>query len=106
MTRRRAGGPSESTLTKRMRLRIVKRGGWARKTHGGPQGAGWPDLVCIYRGYPVMLEVKLPGREKTLTTLQRVTLEKMREAGALAFCVTTIAQVDLILDAIDRVKGE
>lgn len=95
-----ARGP-ETKLVNKMRLAIKARGGWARKSHGGPQGAGWPDLVCVYRGHAVMVEVKVPGKERNLTKLQRLTLDDIKAAGGIALCLTTVDQVTRLLDRID-----
>jgi hypothetical protein len=92
---------TESALTNKIRLRVKERGGWARKVAGGPHGAGWPDLCCVYQGVPVMLEVKLPGKEGTLTKLQAQTLTDLEAVGAVAEMVTSVEQVDRLLDAID-----
>lgn len=93
---------NESDLTKKMAVRIRTRGGWARKIAGGPGQSGLPDLLAAYRGHFIGLEVKMPGRERTLTDLQAATLKAMKRGGAIALMVTTVQQVDRIMDAIDR----
>lgn len=95
---------SESSLSKNIAAAIRKRGGWARKTHGGPVMAGWPDVVGVYRGYALWWEVKLPDKEKNLTVLQAAVLEEAGKAGAIARVITSVAQGNKILDAIDRKK--
>jgi hypothetical protein len=95
---------NEATLTKNLGALIRARGGWARKAHGGPHMSGWPDLICIYRGVPLWLEVKLPGRENTLTTKQALTLQEAKAAGGIARMVSSKAQVTALLDKIDEVK--
>lgn len=96
---------NESGLSKKIAKRIRDRGGWARKIPGGPQGAGFPDIIGCYRGVMLGLETKMPGREGTLTTLQRQTLLAMREGGALAVVVTSVSHVDRIMDHIDKIKS-
>jgi len=96
---------NEATLTKNLGALIRKRGGWARKTHGGIHGAGWPDLICVYRGVPLWLEVKLPGKEKNLTNLQAQVLREAKAAGAVALVVTSRSQVTALLDKIDERRG-
>jgi len=95
---------SESKLTKRMVARLKQRGAWARKIHGNMYTAGLPDIMAVYKGWGLGLEVKVPGREKTLTEMQAKTLTRIEEAGGYGQMVTTIEQVDNILDAIDEME--
>jgi hypothetical protein len=66
--------------------------------------AGLPDIIACYRGWCLGLEVKKPGREKTLTEMQAKTLGRIEEAGGYGQMVTTVEQVDDILDAIDDME--
>jgi Holliday junction resolvase len=93
---------NESQLAKNMALRIRKRGGWARKIAGGPGQAGLPDIIAGYRRYGLGLEVKMPGKENNVTVLQQKTLDDMAAAGMITAVVTTVGQVDRILDRIDK----
>lgn len=92
----------ESTLNKNAAALIRKRGGWARKLHGGIHGRGLPDIVGAYRGHALLLEGKLPGKEKTLTKLQAQTLKEGKDAGAVTAVFTTTTRINQILDQIDR----
>lgn len=92
----------EGTLSGKMARRVRDRGGWCRKVHGGTYGAGWPDLMGVYKGLALCIEVKMPGRENTVTELQAETLANLRKAGALAFVLTSMKQLNHLLDAIDR----
>lgn len=96
---------TEATLSKNIAELIRKRNGWARKSHGGIYMAGWPDVIAVYRRHALFLEVKLPGKEGTLTKLQAATLAEAKKAGAIAMMVTSTAQVKAVLDKIDRVYG-
>lgn len=91
----------ESDLAKKMAKLIRDRGGWARKIAGGPGQAGLPDILAGYRGHGIGLEVKMPGREGTLTDLQAKTLRDMASSGMVTAVVTTVQQVGRILDKID-----
>lgn len=95
---------NEAALSKKIAKRIRDRGGWARKIPGGPTGAGLPDIVACYRGYGLWIETKLPGKEKTLTTLQKLTLDAICAAGGIARMVVSVQEVDRILDKIDKVR--
>lgn len=69
------------------------------KTHGGPyQRAGIPDIIGSVEGSFIGIEVKVPGRENTLTDLQQHTIDQINESGGLAFMSTNPE------DAIDRIK--
>jgi Holliday junction resolvase len=92
----------ENALSAKMAKRVRERGGWMRKVAGGPYGAGWPDNVGVYRGVMLAIEVKLPGKEKTLTELQAQTLKDLRNAGAVALMLTSVRQVDHVLDCVDQ----
>lgn len=97
---------TEADLSKKMVGVIRDRGGWAVKTHGDPrQRRGLPDIIGCYRSIHLGLEVKLPGKERTLTPLQAHTLAEIRSAGGVARMVTTIDGVNQLLDLIDRYKG-
>lgn len=94
---------NESEYTrKKIMPRIRDRGGVAVKKAAGPHSPrGMPDVLGCYRGRAIALEVKLPGRENTLTEIQRDTLDTWRAAGAEAAMVSDPGRVDDILDGID-----
>lgn len=92
----------ESTLAKSMARRIRDRGGWARKTHGGQFSSGLPDIIASYRGHFIGIEVKMPGRENTLTLNQKGVLDGIRATGGIARMYVSVTQVDRLLDAIDK----
>jgi len=51
---------------------------------------GFPDLIGCVNGLFIGIEVKLPGKEKTLTERQILVLDELREKGkALAFMCTS-----------------
>lgn len=95
----------ESDLSAKMAKRVRDQGGWCRKVAGGPYGAGWPDLVGAYKDVFLGLEVKLPGKESTLTDLQRATLTDLQSAGAVACMVTSMKQLDHVLNCIDKAQS-
>ena len=94
---------NESVYTrKKIMPVIVRRGGVCVKRAAGPHSPkGLADVTACYRGRTVVLEVKLPGRERTLTEIQRDRLDDWQAAGAEAEMVTTPEQVEAILDRID-----
>jgi len=92
----------EGELTRRIVKAMRDRGAWAVKLHGGPhQARGLPDVIAVYRGHGIGLEVKRPGRESTLTAIQAATLKDIRKAGGAAIMVTSEDDADHVLDRID-----
>lgn len=81
----------ESDLTKKIRLALKEcYGGVWVKLPGGPYMiTGMPDLIGVVQGRFIGIEVKVPGREKTLTERQKLVLEQLQAAGALAFMTTS-----------------
>ena len=75
-------------------------GCFAFKEHGGMYGtAGLPDIICCYRGTFIGFEVKAPdGR---LSKLQEITISKIKEAKGEAFKVTSVEEVNLILEKLN-----
>ena len=82
---------SEATL----RSRIIKAlraysGEWFVTHQTGYQEKGLPDIIGCYSGMFYGLEVKLPGKEHTLTPKQSHVLGRIRGAGGKATMVTTV----------------
>lgn len=96
----------ESTLKKNCAKLVRDRGGWARSIPQGIHSAGMADLLGVYRGYCLVWETKLPGKENTLTKLQAEVLAQAKAAGAVAMVITTTTQARKVLDAIDRKKDK
>lgn len=92
----------EADLSKKIAKKMRDRGCWAVKIAGGPrQGAGLPDIIGCYAGCFLGIEVKLPGKEKTITQLQSARLEAISSRGGYAVMVTTWEQVEFMLNHID-----
>ena len=61
------------------------------KTYGSPfQRKGLPDIIGCVNGFFIGIEVKVPGRENTLTELQKDTLDEIQKAGGIAFMTTSV----------------
>ena len=60
--------------------------------------AGWPDIIGVFRGRALALEVKRPGGKAT--KLQLATLDKWKAAGALAGVVTSIEEARRIIEEV------
>jgi hypothetical protein len=93
----------EARIVKKIQRRIEVRGGRCFKIHGGDnpfQEAGIPDILACYRGMFLGLEVKQPGEEPS--PIQRKVLSEIKRAGGIALVLTSLKQVDLLLDEIDK----
>lgn len=91
----------EAALTKKIRLKLAEKfGGRWFKMAGGPyMTVGLPDLIGTVHGYFIAIEVKVPGREKTLTDRQALVIRELTDRGeCLAFMTTSVE------DALNRVE--
>lgn len=90
----------ESRLVKEILLSLRREypSSFWTKIHGGAyQRVGLPDIIGCVQGRFVGIEVKLPGKEATLTALQGYTLDALVNAGAIAGMVTSKEQaIELI----------
>ena len=83
-------------------LRLLKKtpGCFSWKTHGGAYGtAGIPDIIACLHGRFVAFEVKTETGK--LSKLQEITIQRIREAGGIAFTVRSAAQVAAILKQLE-----
>lgn len=86
----------ESALQTRIRKALLEEfpGAWIVKVHGSAyQTAGIPDLLGCIEGRTVGIEVKLPGKENTLTARQSDALVSIRKAGGIAFVASGVHTV-------------
>ena len=60
---------------------------------------GCSDILCCYRGAYIALEVKRPG--KKATPKQEGFLAAVRKAGGIGAVVTSVGDVERILDDVD-----
>ena len=67
----------------------------ARKIHGGPYMAGWPDILCVKDGQAYFFEVKRPGGKAT--KLQLYELSEWTKAGAKTAIVTSVDEVRKVM---------
>lgn len=63
--------------------------------------AGTSDLICLYRGKYLALEIKCPKLKPT--GKQQAFLEAVRLAGGIGMVLTSVADAEVLLDAI---KGD
>ena len=91
----------EVDLSRKIVTALRDSGAWAQKIHGSAfQTTGLPDILGCYMGQFFGLEVKLPGKESTLTRIQGATLKSIRDAGGHADLVTSVEDAISILERI------
>ncbi|MDR1628541.1 MAG: VRR-NUC domain-containing protein [Oscillospiraceae bacterium] len=72
---------------------------FAWKNHGDLfSQAGIPDIICCIGGKFVAFEIKTSTGK--LSKLQEITIEKIKNAGGLAFKVTSLDEVKKILKGV------
>lgn len=97
---------TEADLSKKIVLALRDRGAWAIKTHGDPrQRRGLPDIIGCYRSIFFGFEVKLPGKEDTITQLQAQTLLEIRRSGGVGRMVTSVEEALKLLELIGRYRA-
>lgn len=90
---------SERAIVDAIRRLLQRRGAWFVKTTG-VSVTGIPDLIVIYKGFGIGVEVKQPGRQPT--PAQRYQLDSIERAHGLAIVATSPDQVREQLDLIDQ----
>ena len=87
----------EVTIQKNIIRYLKDLGAWCLKVHGSPyQRAGVPDLLCCHEGLFYAFEVKRPGARPT--PLQAHELEQVQTAGGTAAVVTSVEDVQNIIE--------
>lgn len=73
-----------------------------RKRHGSPfTVAGDPDIYGLWRGHHFEIELKRPGESPTL--LQQYHLRQWQRAGAHAFVVHSLPELQHAIDTLRKV---
>jgi hypothetical protein len=93
----------EARIVKRIRAYLEGLGAWVFNVHGGDnpfQEVGVPDLLSCLQGRFIGLEVKQPGEEPSAR--QKVVLRRIEEAGGIAAVVTSVEEVERLLQRTIR----
>lgn len=91
----------ESKLTRKIKKAVEAAGAYARKIHGSMYVEGIPDIVLCYRGCFIGLEVKMPGKARKLTQLQKHNLDQIEKAGGYGRVVTSVEEALQVLKEVD-----
>lgn len=63
---------------------------------------GLPDIICLYRGFFLGLELKKENGKPTL--LQKKKLKAINDNGGIGLIVRSVEEVDALLTRIDMIK--
>ena len=92
----------EAAIVKKIRKKLKDTYGtdiWIFKTHGGAdQMRGLPDLIGVYHGYFVAMEVKKPGGHAT--DLQAFTMQQIQKAGGYASVIHSVEEALAFLGTV------
>ncbi len=90
----------------RLRSNIVKKlrlySGWWTVTHADQFGeGGLPDIIGCVQGRFIGLEVKVPGKQHTLTERQAHRISQINSSGGKATMVTSVDEAfDFVFSSI------
>ena len=80
-------------ILKKLRSTTQQEGLWI-KIHGGPfQVVGLPDIIGLYKGRFYGFEIKLPGKEDTLTAVQQYYIDRINNCGGVSLMATSVREV-------------
>lgn len=79
---------------------------WYMKVHGGVlQRRGVPDLLIVFHGHALFVELKTPGRQPT--RLQAHVMAQIEKAGGSANVVHSVAEMqDFLREVIATLTAE
>ena len=84
----------ESALVRKIMTQLESSVGglWIKISAGPSQVSGLPDIMGCCKARFIGIEVKVPGKEKTLRPLQALWLLKINNAGGLGFMTTSVEE--------------
>jgi hypothetical protein len=88
----------EGKLKVALRKELTRQGIFHYIAAAGPYSIhGIPDIVCIWQGRALYVEVKAPGKRGHTTANQKRMLRQIADAGGIACVVDSIEQLQEIL---------
>ncbi len=64
------------------------------KSHGGMYSTpGVPDVIGVYQGKFLGIEVKRPDKKKSVTKLQQTFINKLNDCGGISFVACSVDDV-------------
>lgn len=90
----------EGKLKAAIRLELNRRGIWHYVAAAGPYSVhGIPDIVGVWCGRALYIEVKAPGKRRNTTANQKRMLLQIADAGGIACVIDDLTQLQEILSA-------
>lgn len=86
---------NESQLTTQIKKSLLQARPdmWLIKVHGGPmQQPGVPDLIGVWQGHFIALEVKHPNSRHPVTPRQQHAIDQITAAGGIAAVVSSVSE--------------
>jgi hypothetical protein len=88
----------EGKVKAAIRKELDRQGIWHYIAAAGPYSVhGIPDIVCVWQGRALYIEVKAPGKRAGTTANQQRMLRLIAEAGGIACVVDSVEQIKEIL---------
>ena len=92
---------TEKTLQAKI-SRLLRDNGMLVFKFASPSHRGVPDLLVITdTGYTFYIEVKHPNGKGRLSKLQELTIQAIRQQGAMVYVINSIEEVESIIDGLD-----
>jgi len=87
---------TEQALQKKILNYLDSIGAWTVKTITTNKN-GTPDIVAVHEGRFIAIEVKRPGLLSNVSKLQQYQIDRINEAGGLAFAADSLEIVKEII---------
>ena len=87
---------SEQALQKKILNYLDDIGAWTVKTITTNKN-GTPDILAVHEGRFIAIEVKRPGSLRNVSKLQQYQINRINEAGGLAFAADSLETVKEII---------
>ena len=92
---------TEAEITKEIRYYLNTMNIWHYKNWSGPMSPrGIPDIIGIYRGKFLAVEIKKPRGK--LTELQQIFLDRVKNEGGLSVCVHSCEELADFLEKEEK----
>lgn len=82
---------------------LKNRGAWGYKNYSAQHNpSGVPDIIACYRGFPLFIENKQPGKGRsTVSFLQKKHLAHITEQGGVGVIAKSAFFIEQVLNAIE-----
>jgi len=87
---------TEQALQKQILNYLDSIGAWTVKTITTNKN-GTPDILAVHEGRFIAIEVKRPGSLRNVSKLQQYQINRINEAGGLAFAADSLETVKEII---------